>query len=229
MNVPSNRLAVLSECWTEIGVWGNRTCPTLLDVVHCHNCAVFGGASRRFLEGPCPPGYLDEWTSRLTSPLEVADQDIESVMIFRLGDEWLALRVAVLIEVTTMRPIHRIPHRTGFLAGIANIRGELQLCARLDLALGLRRDSDVTASSVSENEGNKSRLIVVQADGERWVFPVDEVDEVFRFPISELGNVPATLSRSHQRFTKGVFQSKGRAVGLLDDGHLFPLLRGKIR
>lgn len=229
MNEPLNRLGVLSECWTEIGVWGNRTCPTLNDVVHCHNCAVFGGASRRFLEGPCPPGYLDEWTSRLKEPLEEADQDFETVMIFRLGDEWLALRVAVLVEVTTTRPIHRIPHRTGFLAGIANIRGELQLCARLDLALGMKRESDLSPPGVRAEEQNKSRLIVVQSEGERWVFPVDEVDEVFRFPISDLGNVPATLSRSHQRLAKGVFQSKGRAVGLLDDGRLFPLLRGKMR
>jgi chemotaxis-related protein WspD len=164
----------------------------------------------------------------LKVPLDDADQDFETVMVFRLADEWLALRVAVLVEVTTTRPIHRIPHRTGFLAGIANIRGELQLCARLDLVLGMKRDNDVSSVAAGE-EQNKSRLMVVQSEGERWVFPVDEVDEVFRFPIGELRNVPATLARSHQRLAKGVFQSKGRAVGLLDDGRLFPLLRGKIR
>jgi len=229
MSDEANRLGIVSECWTTIGVWGDRSCPTLGDVVHCHNCPVFGGASRRFLEGPCPPGYLAEWTLRLTAPLDESNEDFETVLIFRLGDEWLALRVAVLIEVTPTRLIHRIPHRTGLLAGIANIRGELQLCARLDLALGMKREHEQMTTGTQTMEQSKSRLIVVQADGERWVFPVDEVDEVFRFATSELGEVPATLSRSHQRLAKGVFSSKGRAVGLLDETRLFPLLKGKMR
>ena len=47
---------------------GDRSCPELAKVTHCHNCPVFATAGRRFLDAPRPPGYLDEWTARLAAP-----------------------------------------------------------------------------------------------------------------------------------------------------------------
>src|SRR5436190_12570637 len=125
----------VDDCWNRIGVRGDRSCPELARVVHCHNCHVFAAAGRRFLDAPSPEGYLDEWTTRLADPIEPAGADVHGVLIFRLGDEWLALPVEVLVEVTTPRPVHRVPHRGGLLAGLVNIRGELHLCARVDQVL----------------------------------------------------------------------------------------------
>ena len=92
-------------CWNRIGVWGDRSCPELAKVTHCHNCPVFAAAGRRFLDAPSPPDYLDEWTARLAAPgATAATGDESSVLVFRLGDEWLALPVGVLVEVTRPRP-----------------------------------------------------------------------------------------------------------------------------
>ncbi len=33
------------DCWNRIGVSGDRSCPELATVVHCHNCPVFSGSS----------------------------------------------------------------------------------------------------------------------------------------------------------------------------------------
>ncbi|MCI0658189.1 MAG: chemotaxis protein CheW, partial [Acidobacteria bacterium] len=129
-----------ADCWNRIGVRGDHSCPELLKVVHCHNCPVFAAAGRRFLDAPSPTGYLEEWTERLISPIEETATDLQSVLIFRLGEEWLALRVQVLLEVTIPRPVHRIPHRTELLAGLVNIRGELYLCVRLVDVLGIRSE-----------------------------------------------------------------------------------------
>src|SRR5262245_55956316 len=126
-----------SDCWNTIGVRGDHSCPELPKVVHCQNCPVFAAAGRRFLDAPSPPGYLEEWTERLAAPVEEAVADLESVLTFRLADEWLALPVCVLIEVTTRRPVHRVPYRGGLLAGLVNIRGELHLCAHLARLLGI--------------------------------------------------------------------------------------------
>ena len=38
------------RCWQEIGVWGDRSCPELAAVTHCHNCPVFAAAGRKFLK-----------------------------------------------------------------------------------------------------------------------------------------------------------------------------------
>lgn len=211
----------LDQCWNRIGVRGDRSCPELEKVTHCNNCPVFAAAGRRFLDAPSPPGYLAEWTQRLAVREEVREGDESSVLVFRLGDEWLALPVAVLVEVTRPRPLHRIPHRGGLLAGLANIRGELHLCVRLDLILGVTVPSD--------SDPDLRRLVVIRRETEGWVFAADEVDQVHRVLLPDLASAAPTLARSHGKLTRGVFPHANRAIGLLDDGRLFQTLRERLR
>ncbi|MFO0822154.1 MAG: chemotaxis protein CheW [Gemmataceae bacterium] len=96
-----------------------------------------------------------------------------SVSFFRLGDEWLALPMGVLVEVTRPRTPHRVPHRGGLLAGMVNIRGELHLCVRLDL-LGVGpppHDRSLIEASAHRDPPESS-----------WAFAADEVDQVHRVP-----------------------------------------------
>jgi chemotaxis-related protein WspD len=150
------------------------------------------------------------------------------VLVFRLSNEWLALRVQSLIEVTHLRAVHRVPHRNGLLAGMVNVRGELQLCVHLNHLLGITSDDSHT-DGTSPGGSRRGRLLVVQDQADRWVFPVDEVDQVHRLSAAELTAVPATLARSAARLTRGVFFSRNRAVGFLDDARLFQTLRTRIR
>jgi chemotaxis-related protein WspD len=210
-------LPTAGDCWNSIGVWGDRSCPELATVTHCQNCPVFASAGRRFLDAPSPPGYLDEWTDRLTAPVEESAAELDSLLVFRLADEWLALSVHALVEVATPRPIRRVPGRSGLLAGIVNIRGELHLCARLAKLLGI------------EGAGVPERLLVVRRGTDGWVFPVDEVARVRRVPRRDIGPVPATVGRSSSHLSRGVFAWDDRAVGILDDGRLFDALRTRLR
>lgn len=207
-------------CWNRIGVWGDRTCPQLAEVTHCHNCPVFAAAGRRFLDAPSPPDYLSEWTARLADAEYAGAADAMSVLVFRLGGEWLALPVGVLVEVTRARTPHRVPHRGGLLAGLVNIRGELHLCARLDRLLGI---------VPVEGKTTHPRMLVVRRDAEVWVFAADEVDQVYHIPGGDISPAPPTLSRAAARVSRGVFASDGRAVGLLDDVRLFHSLREQVR
>jgi chemotaxis-related protein WspD len=212
---------VVDACWNRIGVWGDRSCPELLQVTHCHNCPVFATAGRRFLDAPSPPDYLDEWTTRLAAAESADSADVASVLVFRLGEEWLALPVGVLVEVTSQRSAHRVPHRGGLLAGMVNIRGEVHLCVRLDVLLG------ATSIQPTRN-GHKPRLIVMRDGTDSWVFSADEVDQVHRFPWPSLTPPPPTLSRAVARLTRGVFEFDGRAIGILDDARLFPAIRERL-
>ena len=209
------------QCWNRIGVRGDRSCPELLKFTHCNNCPVFAAAGRRFLDAPSPAGYLDEWTTRLAARDDTREGDESSVLVFRLGDEWLALPVAVLVEVTRPRAQHRIPHRGGLLAGMANIRGELLLCVRLDLLLGTATDSD--------SDSDLRRLVVIRREADCWVFAADEVDQVHRVLLPDLSSAAPTLARSQGKMTRGVFPHAGRSVGLLDDARLFQSLRERLR
>jgi len=214
------------DCWNRIGVWGDRSCPELAGAVHCHNCPVFAAAGRQFLDAPSPPGYLEDWAERLAALPETAAGDLQSVLIFRLADEWLALPAAVLVEVTGPRPVHRIPYRGGVLAGLVNIRGELHLCARLDHLLGITNQA---AELANDGSAARARMLVVRRESEAWVFPVDEVACVYRFAAGAMTAVPPTLGRAVARFTRGVTVWDRRAVGCLDAARLFDTLRARIR
>jgi chemotaxis-related protein WspD len=218
-----------ADCWRRIGVWGDRSCPELVKVVHCHNCPVFAAAGRRFLDAPSPEAYREEWTERLAAPIEEAAADLQSALIFRLGEEWLALRAQVLVEVTTPRPVRRVPHRAGPLAGLVNIRGELHLCVRLDQVLGLTPDGKEAPDEKDQAGSTAGRLILARRDGDLWAFPVDEVDQVYRFSAGDLTGAPATLARAAARLTQAVFVWRGRSIGYLDDARLFEVLRGRAR
>jgi chemotaxis-related protein WspD len=216
------------DCWNRVGVQGDRSCPELARVVHCHNCEVFAAAGRRFLDAPSPAGYLQEWTRRLAAPVEETLEDPHGVLIFRLGEEWLALPVGVLVEVTTPRPVHRIPHRAGVLAGLVNIRGELHLSAHLDQVLGIARRKEDGDRGGGEKKA-RERWLVARREAERWVFRVDEVDQVRRFASGALTQPPATVRRAAAHLTRGVFHLEGRTIGLIDDERLFQALRARMR
>ena len=221
MTAPQPLVVVEEPCWHRIGVWGDQSCPELRTVTHCHNCPVFESAGRRFLDAPPSEEYANEWSERLAAPEEELAGGSLGALVFRLGDEWLALPVGVLVEVTHSRKAHRVPHRGGLLAGVVNIRGELHLCVRLDLLLGIDPPAEPTV--------DHPRLIAIRRETEGWVFPADEVDQVHRIAAGDLGAVPPTLSRSSGRLTRGVFNRDGRAIGLLDDERMFQTLRERVR
>ena len=218
---PALPVIATDACWNRIGVRGDRSCPELATVTHCHNCSIFATAGRRFLDAPSPPDYLDEWTARLAVPDEAAIGEQFSVLVFRLGDEWLAIPVGTLVEVTRPRTPHRVPHRTGLIAGIVNIRGELHLCIRLDLLLG------VTAGGSSSKDN--PRLIVIRREMEGWVFAADEVDQVHRTTRESMSTAAPTLSRAGAKLTSGVISLGTRSVGLLDETRLFRTIRERVR
>jgi chemotaxis-related protein WspD len=217
------------DCWNRIGVHGDRSCPELARVGHCHNCPVFAAAGRQFLDAPSPEGYLEEWTARLAEPEAASAGALLAALVFRIGDEWLALPVGVLVEVTPPRPVHRIPFRGGLLAGLVNVRGELHLSVRLDQLLGITRSGGDEGPASDGRRTGPPRLLVVRHAGDAWAFPADEVDGVQRFPSADLAGVPPTLARSAARFARGVFRHQGRAVGYLDEARLFEALRAKVR
>ena len=226
--------APMPECWRVIGVTGDRSCPELERFVHCRNCPVLAEAARRFFDRPAPPGYLDAWRTILEEPEEVLEADGTSLLVFRLASEWLALPATMLVEVTPVRRIHSVPHRAGTpLAGLVNIRGELQLCLSLHALLGLpggpRPPPAAGAAGPDTDSDAVPRLLVVERTGpraaERWVLGADEVAGVQRVPRSVLRPVPATVGQAAARCSIALFAWRDRDVAVLDEERLFAALR----
>lgn len=214
--------APMEECWRRIGVTGDRSCPELETYIHCRNCPVLAAAARTFFDREAPEGYLEAWSQVLEEPEVVVDPDATSVLVFRVGREWMALPTVTLVEITTLRPLHRVPHRAaGPLEGLVNIRGQLQLCVSLHALLGLEERPPLVQPGA--DVPSAARLLVVEradAAGGRWVFGVDEVAGVQPVVRSTMRAVPSTVSQSNTRLCQALFDWQDRTVGLLDESRL---------
>ena len=214
-----------SDCWNKIGISGDRSCPELIEYVHCRNCPVFASAASGLFDREAPGGYIEEWTRRLDAPTVAPPRDSLGVLIFRLADEWLAVRTRVVVEVTKPRPVHRIPHRSdGTLVGLVNLRGQLQLQVSLRSLFGIDKSTD--GHSSGEEAEKARRLVVLRRTGTTWVFKADEVGEVRPVSSSALIAVPSTLANAASSFSHAVIAWRGKNVGLLDEQRVFDALKG---
>lgn len=205
----------INDCWNKIGVRGDSSCPLLQQYVHCRNCPVHANAAAVLLDKAVPAGYQAEWTQHVAEPKQ-ADQDgTESMFIFRIGPEWLALPSAVFVEVADLGPIHSLPHRhSRVVQGLCNVRGELLVCVSLGETLVLEPEK-------TARRGAYKRLLVIQRAGSRLVFAVDEVAGLHRFHPQDLKEVPATVAKTTATYTKAILPWQNKAVGYLDDQLLF--------
>ena len=228
-----------TDCWREIGVGGDRSCPELTTFIHCRNCPVMTDAAAAFFDRPPPRGYLDEWREVLETPLDEADSDSQSLLVFRLADEWFGLTAEVLAEVTSLRTVHKIPHRSNtVLAGMVNVRGQLLLCGSLHGLLGLRQSAPAVPRSRPTGDSNglpstpdheslrtPGRLLVASfSEGRttrRLAFAVDEVAGVQRIAATSFRDVPSTLGKPGQRYSTALFSWQSRRVSLLAADRLF--------
>jgi len=208
----------VSDCWNGIGVRGDSSCPDLKQYIHCRNCPVYSAAAVDLLDIDLPADYLTHWTHQAANQDGLAKFGTHSVLVFRIGVEWLALPIAVLKEIVSLRTIHSIPHRRdGVLLGLANIRGELLICFSLGEVLGLGSPADLGREKHRVSE----RLLVIQRDGDRAVCPVDEVFGISRFHPRDLMPVPATIAKAAASYTRSVLPWQEKSVGVLDDELLF--------
>ena len=210
----------IHDCWNIIGVEGNATCGELSKFVHCRNCPVYSAAGIQLLDRPLPADYRREWTDHFAREKKLSTPARTSAVIFRLGREWLALPTSTFQEVAERRVLHTLPHRRhGVVLGLVNVRGELLVCASLARLLGLEPEAGAKPARTAFE-----RLMVVNWEGNRLAFPVEEVHGVHRFHQTQLGEPPATIAKSALTYTKGVFRWRDRTVGFLDAEPLFAAL-----
>jgi chemotaxis-related protein WspD len=234
-----------AHCWSTIGVFSAEvpSCPKLAEAIHCQNCEVYSAAGRTLFEREAPGGYADEWTQALRAGKKLEQVESMSILVFRIGTEWLGLPTTALSQISDVRKIHALPHRSNaVLLGLVNVRGRIQICCSLAALLG------IAPSDAREATGPLAyrRMIVVARDRDCWVLPVDEIDGVRRFRPRHVRDKPVTVARARAHFTrvvveldKGVLLHSERAeaalpfgsrqIGCLDPDRVFEALQHHIQ
>lgn len=215
---------LVNECWRQIGVGGDRSCPELEKHLHCRNCPTHAEIARGLLDRPLPAGYRDEWAQRFAGEVEDGDSadELRRVIVFRLGAEWLGLPTEICHEVAELRRIHSVPHRrNAVVRGIVNVRGQLLVCISLAELIG----ADVSAAGGSGGAaGTLRRLLVIGQDEQRVAFEVDEVHGIQTYHETESSPVPATIGKSAGTLTTAVIAWQGRTVGCLEATTLLDMI-----
>ena len=207
-NVTHDDAQAIDDCWNRIGVHGDRSCPLLAEHIHCRNCSVYSAAATRLLDR-----YALQQDDRdlAGAPVDV-DIVTRSLLVFRLGEEWLGLPTRSLVEVAPLQPIHSLPHqRSRALLGVVNVRGALVACLSLVELLDLEPGGPLVPGGRI-----MPRLLIVAAQGGPVVVPVDEVDGIHA--IDE--RILASASQASGKYTRGVLQYRGRSLRWLDEEQL---------
>jgi chemotaxis-related protein WspD len=216
----------IDRCWQKIGIWGDRTCSELTSAIHCRNCPAYITAGRNLLAREVTESVLRDWNQAqdFQALKTRSAHSMLSVIIFQLATEWFALSTAVFQEVIPSPILRTIPHRSNqLLQGVVNVRGELQLCISLPALLGLTHTAPETSPSLASG-----RMVVIEQQGDRWVFAVDAIASIAHFPISDLQASPAAIAQAPETYTKGVLHWGDRFISLLDEELLFYRLNHQI-
>ncbi len=202
----------IDDCWNRIGIRGDKSCPELVKHIHCRNCALYAAAATRLLDRYA---LQQDALALYEETAEERSQATRSLVIFRLGEEWLALATRTLVEVSSLAPIHALPHqRSRALLGVANVRGALVPCVSLVELLGLE------AGPVALPGRVLPRLLILAGQGGNVVAPVDEVEGIHALAEQIFQVAAPTGGGNSAKYTRGVIQWRERSVRLLDDEQL---------
>jgi len=216
--------AAVDDCWNRIGVFGDKSCPQLERHIHCRNCEVYGAAAIALLDryGSALERGDDDYAQDETEEVQGAQR---SLLIFRLGEQWLAIATRCLAEVMPVSPIHVLPHRNSRgLLGVTNVRGTLVACLSLAELLDLDTQQDA-------RRGERRvipRMLILESDSGPLVTPVDEVSGIQRIPVAHIRNAKHDDKRTISRFTAGVLQWQEQSITLLDDEQLLQTMIGSL-
>ena len=203
----------IDDCWNRIGIFGDKSCPKLPEHIHCRNCAVYSAAATRLLDRY---SFEQEPEEHNTQPMAEQKVATRSLVVFRLGGEWLGLNTVCLDEVARMQAIHSLPHqRSRALLGVANVRGALVACLSLVELLDLDGNAAPAAGARI-----MPRMLIIAADGGPVVVPVDEVDGIHNIEQRVLNTASLSGEHASAKFTRGVLPYKARSLRWLDEEQL---------
>ena len=223
------------------------------NMTNAPSCSVYANASARLLNRSVPADYRAQQTERVSqqqltgqkpsqkpgqkqsqgqSHTQNANAEQLSVLIFRLGQEWLALPAHLCQQILCPIPFHTLPHRSNpTLLGIINVRGQLLFKVSLFEVLGLSPSLTPAAHKPTQAKQSKRypRMIVLEKPVENdyteiWAFDVDELDGVHSVRLSQL-EPAAGIASAEKTCVDYVFAWHQQRVSVLDENRLFSALR----
>lgn len=138
--------------------------------------------------------------------------ELIQLVSFNLDEEEYGVDVLKVREIIRMPNVTRVPNTPHYVDGVINLRGKVIPIISMRRKFGL---GDV------END-KRTRIMVMDVDGELMGFTVDAVSEVIRIEENEIQPPPPVVSSSlDQDCFSGVINQADRLLILLDLEKMF--------
>lgn len=144
------------------------------------------------------------------------DQEIDSFISFKLGEEYFAISVSQVLNILQLVQITKVPTAPDYMKGVINLRGTVLPIIDIRMKFGMdpiqyQRDTVILVLNVViENERVDAGILV------------DSVKEVFEIKKDEIMPPPGIGSKYKSKFIEGIYKmSDERFVMLLDIDKIF--------
>jgi purine-binding chemotaxis protein CheW len=155
--------------------------------------------------------------------LETADEEVTdrlSLLLFRIGEEWYAVRVSDVREIFQEYELTQIPCVPDYILGVVNVRGEILSVTDSARIMGI--------GSVETTEGVAPPAIVVANQEIVTALIVDEIGDIAEVPDGSIEPPISIIDRSQAEFVSGSVYIDGSMVGLISiERMLEPVVVGR--
>ncbi len=138
-----------------------------------------------------------------------ATVEMLAFLLFRLGEEWYAVRIADVREIHNdfvMTPIPRVPD---FILGVINVRGEIVSVTDIAVLMGITSDGTHRGQELPS-------AIIVRLERCVSALVVDEIGDIIEVRRDSVEPPLSSLDRSQTEFMGGSVYVDGRLIGIVN-------------
>jgi purine-binding chemotaxis protein CheW len=143
------------------------------------------------------------------------ENNINSYLTFKLGDELFAVTVSKVIEILEIPRITKVPRSPDFIRGVINLRGNVLSAIDSRIKFGLPSVDDTINTCII--------VMNVELDGQEITMGliVDAVKEVIEIDSALVQNLPEIGSKYKSEFIEGMIKSDDHFIMILNINLVF--------
>lgn len=144
--------------------------------------------------------------------IDQEESSLETVglLLFRLGEEWYAVRLDGVREIYNDFIVTPIPRLPAYVLGVLNIRGEIISVIDIAALMHIHADGDHTAMAEEPNG------IIVRHEECVSTLVVDEIGDIIEVPRESFEPPLSTLDRSQAEFVNASVYTGESLVGVIN-------------
>lgn len=150
-----------------------------------------------------------------SNPIQDENVELETFIVFHLGEEEYGIKIEQVKEVTITSGITKVPQAPDHMLGVSNIRGDI--IPVLDLEKKLKLVKERAGHSPSGPTG-RTYTLVLEKKGFKVGIEVKDVPETLTLVASQIDKTPEIIKNriSNERFVEGIAKVDDRLIIILE-------------